>query len=284
MNRYRFFFSVMAMIIINMASLPFTPTSNYSKKNSQEDMLVLTSDEPIKYTPELHPSYVIRECKMEIETSDIHIHIKYPQIVFSNFQELNIEKEKKINKLLTPQYIETFFDMVGQDIIINDTGQLEYDCAPYTYELGMDNTYTLGWANDNLINLYIRSISYSRNSNWSYGALLIDTKSGERIIAKDFFDLDVFYSFIVNNAFETNNIDFDIQLYFKNIDKEDLKNYLDHIFINQNGKIEIILIYGEGPETVIYADIDKVMDMIKPEYQKLLLELESKKFVTLRSQ
>lgn len=273
MNIYRFFFcSVMTVIIINMESLPFNFTQITVRKNSQENMQVLTLDEPTDDTPEMHPSYDINEFKIEIETSDIHINIKYPQIVFSSFQELDIEKEKKINKLLTPQYVESFFDMVGQTIIIDDSGQLEYDCTPYTYELGMDNTYTLGFANDKFFDLYIRSISYSRNSNWSYGALLIDLKSGERIMASDFFDLDKFYSHIINNTFETSNTDFNIQSYFEHVNKEDLKQYFNHIFINQNRQIEIILIYGEGPETVIYADIDEVMDMINPEYQKLLLE------------
>lgn len=218
-----------------------------------------------------HPSYTISENKLELDTPDLHINIKYPQISFSyQLIDLDIEKEININKLLTSNYIQTLYDMVGNNIIISEDGTLSYDCSPYTYNLEMNESYTLGLANDDFFNLYVRSIDYIRSSHWSYGAQLINMKTGEKIKAEDFFDAEAFNDYIISDAFVTDKENFDIKAYLENYTSDDLLSYLYHAFINTKNQIEIVLIYGEGPETVIYADLDKVSGMIKKEYRDFL--------------
>ena len=221
----------------------------------------------------IEPSYLIEENRFILEMTNIHIDIKYPQVstyTSSSSQddsEGDINKQININKLLIPSELQSFNYMISDGLIkISNTGEFVYDSSPHTYELGMNCSYTTGFMNHNFLNLYKRSISYTRNGCWNYEAILIDMISGTQIMPSDFFDVDKFYEYLVNGSFKANDKDFDITSFFQNINKEQLLQYLSQAFVNQDEQIEVIVVYGEGTETIIYADTSKVIDMIKPEY------------------
>lgn len=225
----------------------------------------------------IEPSYSIEENKFILEMNNIHIDIRYPQVSthtssFSqNGSEGNIDKQININKLLIPSEIQSFNNMVSKGLIkISNTGGFVYDSSPHTYELGMNCLYTTGFINNNILNLYKRSISYTRNGDWDYEAILIDMISGTRIEPSKFFDVAKFRKYLENGSFEVNNKDFDITSYFKDMSEEQLLQYLNHAFVNQDEQLEVIVVYGEGIETIIYAEIGKVIDMIKPKYSNYL--------------
>lgn len=221
----------------------------------------------------IESSYSVEENRFLLEMTNIHIDIKYPQVSTytsdssQDGSEGNVDKQININKLLIPSEIQSFNNMISEGLIkISNTGEFVYDSSPHTYELGMNCSYTTGFMNNNILNLYKRSISYTRNGDWNYEAILIDMISGTRIMPSDFFDVAEFHEYLVNGSFEANSKDIDITSYFQDMNEEQLLQYLSHAFVNQDEQIEVIVAYGEGTETIIYADISKVINMIKPEY------------------
>jgi len=226
---------------------------------------------------EIETNYTVEEKKLVIEMENIHLAIRYPQISIhpTNSSQgdvlIVINKQENINELLTPPEIQRFYEMISDGLIkISKSGEFVYDSLPHAYELGMNCTYTIGFMNNNFINLYKRSTSYTRNSDWNYEALLIDMQSGERIMPGDFFDAEEFYKYILEGAFKPNIENFDIQSFFENHNQEQLERCLKDAFINQDQKVEIVLSYGEGEETIIYADLNEVSKMIKSEYLEYL--------------
>ena len=217
-------------------------------------------------------SYSIKENVMKIEAIDIDI--KYP--VISNLTRnsadsdliANVDRRSRIDKLLAPPEIQMFYDMIRDGLIkIDDTGTIIYQ---FEDDFGIKSSYTMGLSNEDFLNIYRRTISYTHNSEWDYGPLLIDIHTGEQIKTEDFFDVDAFREYISNGAFKVNKKDFDILSFFNDSSNEQLKRYLGDAFINEKYQLEIIVAYGEEPETIMYADIKSVMGMIKPKYQEYI--------------
>lgn len=141
--------------------------------------------------------YKVEEKSFIIEMENIDIDIRYPKILTYPIDSSQIEifadhaKQAQINKLLIPPEIEIFNEMIADGLIkISDSGEFIYDSSsytfPHTYALGMSSSYTMGFMNNDFLNLYRRSNSYIRNGDWNYGAILIDLSSGTQIMPDDF--------------------------------------------------------------------------------------------------
>ena len=222
--------------------------------------------------------YEIVEHIINIESLDVHIDIRYPQ-VRKNYmvspQNGDINHDiPQINKILVPAEIEEFYNNMS-NVHINDYGVLEYfnpnfdQLIQYTWRANYK--YIMGMKNNRFLNLYFSSMSMIRTSNWRYGAVLIDLQSGEKIDPIVFFDTQALREYVGKDYFKTNRDGFDVHSYIQNLNNEQLVYYLQHAFINIDRQLEIYIEYIEE-KTVIYADLDSVKGVIRPQYWEHIFE------------